>query len=83
MKRFIEYLKSIPRKAWWLIVLATIYVIPATYWFVCDALAGTLGKGGMLFQYLMFWQMVWLLISALPLFYRPLGDWVFKRKKSK
>lgn len=83
MKRFIEYLKSIPRKAWWLIVLATIYIIPATYWFICDVLADTLGKGGMLFQYLMFWQMLWLIISALPLVYRPLGDWVFKRKKSK
>lgn len=83
MKAIKEYLLSIPRKAWWLIVLATIYVIPATYWFVCDVLSGKLGNDGMLFQYLMQWQIMWLVVSALPLVIRPLGDWVFKRKKSK
>lgn len=79
MKRLLNYLKSTPRKAWWLIILATLYAVPASYWFVCDALAGTLGKSGMIFSYLMLWQMVWILIMALPLFYRPLGDWVFRR----
>lgn len=78
MKRLLNYLKSIPRKAWWLIVLAAIYGAVGTYWLICDWRAGTLGKGGML-SYLMFWQMLWVFISALPLFNQRVGDWVFRR----
>jgi hypothetical protein len=78
VKRLLIYLKSIPRKAWWLIVLAAIYGAVGTYWLICDWRAGTLGKDGML-SYLMFWQMLWVLISALPLYNRRVGDWVFRR----
>jgi hypothetical protein len=76
-----DYLKSITRKAWWLIVFSTIYLLAALYWFVCDIQSGKFGKGGMIDTHLMQWQIVWLVVSALPLVIRPLGDWVFQRNR--
>ncbi|MNQ20287.1 hypothetical protein D3C85_333720 [compost metagenome] len=62
---------SVTPKAKWLIVWSTIYAI---------ASLGTLIVTGNI-DYLMYMQVVWVFISAMPLWYRPLANWLQMRPK--
>lgn len=76
-----EWLESIQRKAWWLIFWSALYVILALGYLGYEYEAGLLfGNHSRFNDYLMYGQMVWLVIMGSPLIPGTrLNQWVFKR----
>lgn len=76
------YIKSIPRKAWWLIWCSVVYSVITFGYLAYEIYTGMFfGPESKFTDYLTIYQMVWVGILALPLLYAPLGRWVFKRGK--
>ena len=70
------YVKSIPRKAWWLIGWCVLYsVIILTYTATHE---NTVKEVDDLMSML---QIPWIVIMSTPLWIKPLGNWVFRRGK--
>jgi len=81
----INYLKSISRKAWWLIGWSTLYVAIALGYLIYEIHADKWpGPNSNFSTFLMLLQMPWIAICAAPLWPGSrLGAWVFDRPLNK
>ena len=83
--KFVEYLKSVTRKAWWLIGWSALYATIALAYMIYEIQTGVFFTEQSQFRgALMLIQMPWIVIMGAPLWPGTrLNRWVFKKHESK